>query len=74
MKTAGLLALSLVGVGLVSLSLAQETTKKTTVLKPAPGPSDALLVQWNEVGRKLIAMAEDFPEAKYDFEPAALFC
>src|SRR5215472_387583 len=24
---------------------------------------------WNEIGRKLIAMAEDFPENKYDFKP-----
>lgn len=71
MKRASLLAVSLVAVGLVSHSLAQETTKKNQSLKPAPGPSDALLVQWNEIGRKLIAMAEDFPEAKYDFKPAA---
>jgi hypothetical protein len=71
MKRASLLAVSLLAVGLVSHTLAQETTKKTKALKPVPGPSDALLVQWNEIGRKLIAMAEDFPEAKYDFKPAA---
>jgi len=28
-----------------------------------------VLEQWNDVGRKLIAMAEDFPEDKYDFKP-----
>jgi uncharacterized damage-inducible protein DinB len=28
-----------------------------------------LLDSWNDVGRKLIAMAEDFPEDKYDFKP-----
>jgi uncharacterized damage-inducible protein DinB len=32
-------------------------------------PSKALLATWNDVGRKLIAMAEDFPEDKYDFKP-----
>jgi uncharacterized damage-inducible protein DinB len=32
--------------------------------------SRALLQSWNDVGRKLIAMAEDFPEDKYDFRPA----
>lgn len=37
--------------------------------KPMLGPSAALLASWNEVGRKLIAMAEDFPEDKYDFKP-----
>ena len=36
---------------------------------PAPGVSEAVLQQWNEIGRKLVAMAEDFPEAKHDFKP-----
>lgn len=30
---------------------------------------DAVLANWNDIGRKLIAMAEDFPEDKYDFKP-----
>src|SRR5215470_5298453 len=37
--------------------------------KPALSPSQAVLASWNEVSRKLIAMAEDFPEDKYDFKP-----
>ena len=37
--------------------------------KPAVSPSQALLDTWNDVGRKIIAMAEDFPEDKYDFKP-----
>ena len=32
-------------------------------------PSQAVLENWNDIGRKLIAMAEDFPEDKYDFKP-----
>ncbi|HMK29230.1 MAG TPA: DinB family protein [Terriglobales bacterium] len=40
---------------------------------PATGkalsPSQAVLASWNDIGRKLIAMAEDFPETKYDFKP-----
>ena len=35
----------------------------------SPSASQAVLSQWNEIGRKLIAMAEDFPEDKYDFKP-----
>jgi uncharacterized damage-inducible protein DinB len=35
----------------------------------APSASQVVLSQWNEVGKKLIAMAEDFPEDKYDFKP-----
>jgi uncharacterized damage-inducible protein DinB len=37
--------------------------------KPVASPSKVLLDSWNDVGRKLIAMAEDFPEDKYDFKP-----
>src|SRR5271156_6757959 len=38
-------------------------------LKPPASPSKVLLDAWNEIGRKLTAMAEDFPEDKYDFKP-----
>lgn len=37
--------------------------------QPVTTASQAVLQAWNEVGRKLVAMAEDFPEAKYDFKP-----
>src|SRR5271166_243226 len=39
--------------------------------KPPGSPSRGLLDNWNGIGRKLIAMAEDFPEDKYDFKPNA---
>src|SRR5258708_26565984 len=54
---------------LVVLAVAQDTTKKDAAPKRAVGRSQALLDNWNDVGRKLIAMAEDFPEDKYDFKP-----
>jgi uncharacterized damage-inducible protein DinB len=38
-------------------------------IKPADNPSKVVLDSWNDIGRKLIAMAEDFPEDKYDFKP-----
>lgn len=38
-------------------------------IKPADPPSKVLLDSWNDIGRKLTAMAEDFPEDKYDFKP-----
>ena len=37
--------------------------------KPAPGLTDEVLSIWKDEGRKIIAMAEDFPEAKYDYKP-----
>jgi uncharacterized damage-inducible protein DinB len=37
--------------------------------KPPDSPSKVLLDSWNDIGRKLVAMAEDMPEDKYDFKP-----
>jgi uncharacterized damage-inducible protein DinB len=47
-------------------NLAQEMAKKDA---PRKGPSQLILGQWNGIARKLIAMAEDFPEDKYDYKP-----
>ena len=46
-----------------------QDAKKEAAVKPADSPSQAVLAAWNDIGRKLIAMAEDFPEDKYDFKP-----
>ena len=54
---------------LVLPAVAQESAKKAEVLKPVPSPSQVVLAQWNEIGRKLVAMAEDLPENKYDTNP-----
>ncbi len=62
-----------VGLALVVACLAVYTAQAQEAQKkapgPAPGPSQAVLEQWNEIGRKLIAMAEDFPEDKFQFKP-----
>jgi uncharacterized damage-inducible protein DinB len=47
---------------------AQDAMKKDAPVKKV-SPSETVLEQWNDIGRKLIAMAEDFPEDKYDFKP-----
>ena len=46
---------------------AQEAKKEA--VKPADPPAKVVLDSWNDIGRKLIAMAEDFPEDKYDYKP-----
>jgi len=48
---------------------AQDAMKKDSAPKPPDSPNKVLLDSWNDIGRKLIAMAEDFPEDKYDFKP-----
>jgi hypothetical protein len=58
-----------VALGLVVLPvLGQEAAKKEPP-KPPLSPSAEVLEQWNEIGRKLIAIAEDLPEDKYDYKP-----
>ena len=62
------LAAALLMASLTLPTNAQDAMKKDTPVKPADSPSKVLLDSWNDIGRKLIAMAEDFPEDKYDFK------
>jgi uncharacterized damage-inducible protein DinB len=50
-------------------AVSQQAPKAAETMKPAPGPSAAVLEQWNDIGRKLIAIAEDLPEDKYSYKP-----
>jgi uncharacterized damage-inducible protein DinB len=36
--------------------------------RPAVSRSEEMLERWNDIGNKLLAMARDFPEDKYDFK------
>lgn len=62
-------ALVLAACQLVLPAIAQDSAKKAEALKPVPSPSQVVLAQWNEIGRKLLAIAEDLPEDKYDYKP-----
>jgi len=48
---------------------AQDAMKKDAAAKPADPELKVVLDSWNEIGCKLTAMAEDFPEDKYNFKP-----
>jgi len=69
MKRAILMLAALVATALSLPVHAQDAMKKDAAVKPALSPSQAVLESWNDVARKLTAMAEDFPEDKYDFKP-----
>ena len=64
-----LIAALLAATILTLLAHAQDAMKQQAAVKPADSPSKVVLDSWNDIGRKLIAMAEDFPEDKYDFKP-----
>lgn len=57
--------LCLFAVGIIS---GQQSQKSTDRPSPAPSVSKAVIDSWNEIGGKLIEMAEDFPEDKYDYK------
>jgi uncharacterized damage-inducible protein DinB len=61
---------SFAAVAICCLTLAAQAQQQPkTPPKPPMSASQALLESWNDIGRKLTAMAEDFPEDKYDFKP-----
>lgn len=68
MKTSllALIALNLLAAVLMSLPSQAQTQSQTP--SPARSRSNETLESWNEIGNKLIAMARDFPEDKYDFK------
>jgi uncharacterized damage-inducible protein DinB len=68
MRSLFLSALVLAVLGMSLPSHGQNAPNKKAI-KPLQGRAQAVLDQWNDIGRKLTAMAEDFPEDKFDFKP-----
>ena len=63
--------LALVAVALlaaVGMSLHSRAQTQNQTPSPARSRSDEMLDRWNDIGNKLVAMAKDFPEDKYDFK------
>ena len=69
MKRRPFLAIALLAAAFALPAHAQDAMKKDAAGKPADPELKVVLDSWNEIGRKLVAMAEDFPEDKYDFKP-----
>ena len=49
-------------------SLCSQGQTENQAPRPALSRSDEMLDRWNDIGNKLVAMAEDFPEDKYDYK------
>jgi len=63
--------LALVAVTLLvalGMSLHSQAQKQDQPPGPARSRSEEMLDRWNDIGNKLVAMAKDFPEDKYDFK------
>ena len=53
---------------IVGTSLYRQGQTQNQPPRPARSRADETLEMWNAIGNKLIAMAQDFPEDKYDFK------
>jgi hypothetical protein len=54
--------------GSAGTSLYSQAQTQNQPPSPARSRSDEMLDSWNAIGNKLVAMAQDFPEDKYDFK------
>jgi uncharacterized damage-inducible protein DinB len=64
-------SLALVAVTLLAtlgVSLPSHAQTQNKPPSPARSRSEEMLDRWNDIGNKLVAMAQDFPEDKYDFK------
>lgn len=54
--------------GLGSTAARAQAPKESKAPKPSEGISAEFLDQWNRTGQKLVEMAQDFPEDKFDYK------
>jgi DinB superfamily len=63
------IAMLFFAVGCLGLVIGTSTTWAQNSGKKTPGPEKILQRQWNEIGNKIIAMAEDWPADKLNYRP-----
>ena len=68
MKHSALALFLLALLSAVGMSLPSQAQTQNQPPSPARSRSDEMLDRWNDIVNKLIAMAQDFPEDKYDFK------
>jgi uncharacterized damage-inducible protein DinB len=57
------------GLSLLLGAVAVRAQDQSSAQKKPKTPSEAVLDNWNDIGGRLITMAEDWPEDKYGFKP-----
>lgn len=68
MKRSPLALFALTLLAAVGTSLYSQAQAQNQAPLPARSRSDETLDRWNAIGNKLVAMAQDFPEDKYDYK------
>ena len=67
MKRSSLARVAVTLLAAFGTSLHSQAQTQNKAPSPARSRSDEMLDRWNDIGNKLVAMAKDFPEDKYDF-------
>jgi hypothetical protein len=68
MKRSSLALVALTLLAAFGSSLHSQAQTQNKAPSPARSRSEEMLDRWNDIGNKLVAMAKDFPEDKYDFK------
>src|SRR6266704_6748004 len=68
MKRSSLALVAVTLLAAIGMGLPVQAQTQNQTPGPARSRSDEMLDRWNDIGNKLIAMAKDFPEDKYDFK------
>src|SRR5215472_7219418 len=68
MKVSSLALAAIVFLALVGTPLNAQSQSQNQAPQPVRSRADETLEWWNHIGNKIIAMATDFPEDKYDFK------
>jgi uncharacterized damage-inducible protein DinB len=68
MKRSSLALLAVTLFAVEGKNLCSQTQTQNQAPLPARSRADETLRMWNDIGNKLVAMAQDFPEDKYDFK------
>ena len=68
MNRSSLALVAVILLAVVGMSLHSQAQTQNQPPSPARSRSDEMLDRWNDIGNKLVAMAKDFPEDKYDFK------
>jgi uncharacterized damage-inducible protein DinB len=68
MKRSSLVAVACTLLAIIPTPLSSQGQPQEQTPRPAHSRADETLEIWNGIGNKLIAMAQDFPEDKYDYK------
>ncbi len=68
MRRFSLALFSLVLLAAVAMAVPAHAQTQNQPPGPAKSRADEMLDRWNDIGNKLVAMAKDFPEDKYDYK------